>query len=345
MRVTRLAMSAHRWLGAVLFALVSFACDGQTVSGELRPVDQGAVPADAGAPLGAPDLGVDLERADAALTDASASDASSLDAGSPDSGVADAGRLPAGPSTPSSIFFIGNSFTMNENIPDKVRQLVVAAGFPEPEIGSRLRSGWNLTNHRNDQSADGAPTLLLLGWDAVVIQEFSTRPTDSVGPAGQFKEDAVWLYDQAKMGNPEADVVLYQTWARRFDHNIYPGTFTDPTDMQAQLRFHYEDAVDRVIPQDSMSGRPDDARLARVGDAWEIQLAGGEPPRLHAADRYHQGPAGAYLNALVLFGTLYRVKVTGAVAIGVSPEVALELQQVADEVTGFTRAPPALDSN
>ena len=257
-------------------------------------------------------------------------------------GTPDAGPADLGPPVPRSIFFVGNSFTIGYDIPDQVRQLATFSGYPEPKIGRRTVGGRSLADHRAETSDVGAPALIPRpgGWDALVLQEYSTRPTDSVGPAAQFKIDATWFYDLAKSVNPDTDVVLYETWARRYNHAFYPNIFMDPTDMQAQLRFHYEDAAMRAIPMMSTSTRTMDARLARAGDAWEMQLAGGENPRLHASDDYHQNAAGAYLNALMLFGTLYRSQVSGALPIGVSTSVAMQLQQTVDAITGYTHVPP-----
>ena len=295
--------------------------------------DAGVVLPDAGTPdLGAPDFGTpDLGFADAGVSDG----------GSTDAGVTDGGTGGANP-VPGSIFFVGNSFTLNHNVPEIVRQLITSNGFPEPEIGRRTVGGRSLEVHRADTTSLGAPTLIPRagGWDALILQEFSTRPTDSIGPAAQFKTDAAWFYDLAKSVNPDTDVILYMTWARRYNHSYYPGTFTDPADMQAQLRYHYNDAANVAIPALSTSSRPNDARVAPVGDAWETQLAGGEPPRLHASDNYHQNEAGAYLNALMLYATLYRVQVSGSVAIGVTTAVANELQATVDGITGYTALAP-----
>lgn len=240
--------------------------------------------------------------------------------------------VPDGP-PPERILFIGNSFTLQQDVTGKFRELVIASGFPEPTVEMRAVGGYRLEQHRADTDAAGAPSRVSEGWDVVVLQEYSTRPTDSLGDPEQFKLDATWFYDQARDANPAAQVFLYETWARHADHSFYPGSFDDPSDMQAQLRFHYLDAARDYIPAAALADPPVEVGVALVGDAWEHVLEMGEPVRLHASDDYHQNPAGAYLNALVLFGTIYERRTEALVAIDVSERDAALLQAAADWIT------------
>ncbi|MCA9610661.1 MAG: hypothetical protein KC619_33930, partial [Myxococcales bacterium] len=179
------------------------------------------------------------------------------------------------------------------------------------------------------------------GWDVVVLQDLSTRPTDRIGDPDGFKDDATWFYDLAKMANPATQVVLYETWARRYDFSYYPRTFTDPAMMQAELRFHYYDAAERYIPAFSTAAVTTDVVVAPAGDAWEVQLEGGEPPRLHADDSYHANAAGQYLNALVIYGTIYHSLVDGLVPLrGLDEATAAQLQVSANRVLGARERGP-----
>ncbi len=284
--------------------------------------DDGSMPSDAsivgdgGVP---PDAAIDGD-----------SGAREVDASAPDGG----GPPDPEPPPPNDIFFVGNSFTFGGPVPDLVHDLAVYAGFPEPNVEYRAIGGQTLEGHRADGDPSGAPARVSEGWDVVVLQEHSTRPTDQVGPAERFKEDALWFYDLAKGAAPECEVILYETWARRAGHALYASTFDSPAQMQAELRFHYRDAAERYIPMFATAARASDVRVAPAGDAWEVQLASGEPPRLHASDDYHASAAGAYLNALVIYSTIYRRRADGLVPLGALDDAtALELQQSADAVT------------
>lgn len=149
---------------------------------------------------------------------------------------------------PNDIFFVGNSFTFGGPVPVLVHDLAVYAGFPEPNVEYRALGGRSLRYHREDETEAGAPARVAEGWDVVVLQDFSTRPTDSIGDPEGFKEDATWFHDLARESRDHCRVILYETWARRFNHGIYPGSFADPADMQAQLRMHYFDAAENYIP-------------------------------------------------------------------------------------------------
>jgi len=173
-------------------------------------------------------------------------------------------------------------------------------------------------------------------WDVVVLQELSTRPTDNAGNPGLFKADATWFYDRIKMSSPNARVILYETWARHPNHSIYTNTFTDAAEMQAQLRLHYNDAANNYIPANATSTPPIEVGLAPVGDVWEVHLNGMNPLRLHDTDDYHAGANGRYLNALVIYATIY-----GRATIHRTPwppnvNDATTLQQEVDTFTGVT---------
>ncbi len=243
---------------------------------------------------------------------------------------------------PNDIFFVGNSFTFGGPVPVLVHDLAVYAGFPEPNVEYRALGGRSLRYHREDETEAGAPSRVAEGWDVVVLQDFSTRPTDSIGDPEGFKEDATWFHDLARESREHCRVILYETWARRFNHGIYPGSFADPADMQAQLRTHYFDAAENYIPLHATM--PVDVAVAPAGDAWAFQLAMGEPPRLHDSDDYHAGANGAYLNALVIYSTIYRRRALGQTPLRVDADIAAQLQVSADAITGETRPPPAVES-
>lgn len=234
---------------------------------------------------------------------------------------------------PMKVLFIGNSFTFGGPVPVLFEQLATDAGWPTPDVTYSAFGGERLSGHR-----DRPETVSKVdegGWDFVVLQEFSTGPTDGLGNPERFKQDATWFYDRVKASSPEARVFLYMTWAREEGHQYYPNSFADPAEMQAQLRTHYNDAADRYIPEMATTQPPDDVEVARAGDAWEQYLMRPGAVRLHASDRWHAGAPGQYLNALVIYGSIYRRATLGRTTLkGV--QVARDLQEVADAVTGQT---------
>ncbi len=274
---------------------------------------------------------------DAHLRDGISQDRSAVDSARLDATAAPSCTAPTDHSL--RLFFIGNSFTLGGPIPVLVRDLAVNAGFPRPDVEYSAVGGYTLSKHRllkasTEGVAKGA-------WDVVVLQEYSTKPTDAMGDPLDFKRDATWFYDKALAASPAAEVVLYETWARHPDHGVYPTQFKDPAEMQAQLRKHYNDAADHYIPDHATASPKDAVTVAPAGDAWEKHLAEPKALRLHASDNYHAGPKGQYLNALVIFSTIYGCRTIDlAPLLSLSATEASRLQASADATTGQVGVPP-----
>ncbi len=243
----------------------------------------------------------------------------------------DAAPQPVEP--PTRILFIGNSFTFGGPVPAIVDALANDAGWPDPEVVYSAFGGESLQGHRNNRPQ----TLQRVDegdWDVVVLQELSTRPTDNAGDPERFKADATWFHDRIKASSPDARVLLYETWARHPDHGIYPNRFANPTEMQAQLRFHYNDAAERYIPANAAAAVEPPVGVAPAGDAWEAHLAEPDARRLHGDDDYHAGVNGQYLNGLVIYSTIYDRAVVGSTPWRADAGDAARLQATVDGLTG-----------
>lgn len=291
------------------------------------------------------DMSMDL-KADMSLADASVDMDASVDLVADQASdlaeLSEMGELPTQMGYPGDpvgirglrVLFIGNSFTHQGPIPALVKELAKDAGWPVPDARYVAPGGKRLSFHRTNP--DTLNAVDEGRWDVVVLQEFSTGATDNAGNPEQFKQDAVWFYDRIQTSSPGARVLLYMTWARHPNHGIYPGTFQNPEQMQAQIRFHYHDAANRVIPTTSMSVNKINVAVAPVGNAWERHLTRSNASRLHASDDYHAGALGQYLNALVLYSVIYNRSATGLGALNVDRAAAGVLQSDADAVTGKT---------
>jgi hypothetical protein len=236
------------------------------------------------------------------------------------------------PFEPELILFIGNSFTFGGPVPDIVDLLANDAGWRDPDIEMSAFGGETLEGHRG--RTETVDKVDAGDWDVLVLQEYSTRPTDNVGDPAQFKTDATWFHDRVLQNSPDVQVVLYETWARHPDHWIYPGSFANPAEMQAQLRTHYNDAADTWIPANATTSPIAPLQVALVGDTWEQHLAEPDPLRLHASDDYHAGLAGQYLNALVIYSTIYGRSTAQRTPWKLPPGDAARLQATADATTG-----------
>lgn len=331
------APTALRLVCSIGLLGAALGCDDAS-PGEARPPDRAALdggPIDSGPAL-------DTAAPDASSTDAATDAASRLpdadhivDAGPDTDPIPDA-RVDAAPpqlDPPARILFIGNSFTFGGPVPAVVDALANDAGWPDPEVVYSAFGGESLQGHRTERPQ----TLARVDegdWDVVVLQELSTRPTDNFGRPEQFKADATWFHDRVKASSPGARVILYETWARHPNHGIYPNTFANPAEMQAQLRFHYNDAADRSIPEHAEAPVDPPVVVAPAGDAWEAHLAEPDALRLHGDDDYHADRTGQYLNGLVIYSTIYDRAVAGLTPWRIEAGAAARLQATVDGMTG-----------
>ncbi|MBF9238499.1 T9SS type A sorting domain-containing protein [Hymenobacter sp. BT683] len=182
------------------------------------------------------------------------------------------------------------------------------------------------------------------GWDKVVLQEQSTRPTPTArgGNRALFYTYSTLLEQAIHGASPAAQVYLHGTWARPdFTYpagSRYAGL---PIDSMAQdLHNSYYQAF-------ATNGRF--AAVAPVGDAWLRAITAGVAVRnpytpdaskinLWASDQVHASKWGSYLSALVLFHQLTNVDPrtlgaaeVAAIDLGITPADAAVLQQIAYE--------------
>ena len=212
---------------------------------------------------------------------------------------------------PLKILFIGNSFTNNTPLVPEFRTLAGSAGFATPSTGIRAVGGATLESHI--ASPDTLARIDEGGWDYVVLQEYSTRPTispmNNSDPA-QFEHDVAWLYDRVKATSPDALIVLYETWARHEDNiTTYPAAFPDRDDMQNQLNYWYHDAAEQYVPANVTFPVKTDAYVAPCGEVWHADYHG-RNYLLHAGDLYHQNTTGSHVNAMTILGAIYGCRVS-----------------------------------
>ncbi|QKG55300.1 PEP-CTERM sorting domain-containing protein [Hymenobacter sp. BRD128] len=182
-------------------------------------------------------------------------------------------------------------------------------------------------------------------WDKVILHDYSTGPVPARhgGQPARFYEYATKLEQAVHAASPRAKVYLYQTWARA-DQTYpaakgYTGLPLDSMTTDLHRAYYQEAAQDKNF-----------AGVAPAGDAWlrAVRQGVADPNPYNAAepgkidlwgrDHYHPSPYGAYLNACVVLAevTGYDPRKLGAreqaaAALGIAPEVAVQLQKIAYE--------------
>lgn len=187
------------------------------------------------------------------------------------------------PNAPMRVLFVGNSYTYVNDLPMVIADLAAAAHEARafsPEVV--LVGGATLEGHIAGR--DALPAIARGGWDAIVVQEQSTRP---ITDPGKMWRDVRTLADAAKKVN--AKLVLYETWARE----------AAPTTQDSLTHVYRKAAADVG------------ATVAPVGEVWsafraqEGSVPSGAHSKLFRDDGSHPSPVGTYIAATVLYQTLY----------------------------------------
>jgi hypothetical protein len=211
--------------------------------------------------------------------------------------------LSAQTAAPLRVLFIGNSYTYYNNMPELVEAMGRSPESARPiqvkavtEGGATLEKLWSMRGTRYAVTDSR--------WDAVVVQEQSTRPIR----APDLMQKTLTEID-ATVRQSGARTLLYMTWSRR-----------GVVDTQTAITEAYRSAAQTLT-----------ADLAPVGLAWHRSLAQYPHLDLYAADGSHPSPAGSYLAACVIYMAL--VKTTQAcpelTVVGVSAEAIKQLRLAA----------------
>lgn len=198
---------------------------------------------------------------------------------------------------PLRIFFIGNSYTLANQLPQVLTELGASANPPlKIEVGQHTPGGFTFQGHwskrdilakkmRRKPRADASQAQS--NWDIVVLQEQSQRPFLEREKMHDYARKLV-----AEIGEfNEGRFVFYMTWPRQ----------NDPDRIEA-IAEAYEGIAAEL-----------DATVAPVGRAWEHAIRERPDLNLYVKDGSHPNPLGSYLTACVFYAAL-----TGATPLGLS---------------------------
>lgn len=225
------------------------------------------------------------------------------------------GGSPAGPGTPPPapppppvagamrVLMVGNSLTSTGDVPYLVAEMAAQAGEPRPVVHSVTYANFSLEDH---WQGGGARNLLRTGaYDVLVMQQ---GPSTAPASADHLLEwSGRWADEARGVGTRPA---LYAVWP------------PDGGDLNAGIT-HYTNAA-------AAKG----AALFPVSHAWRIAWQATPAPALYGPDRFHQGPDGAWLAALVICAMLFDRPVADFPNIlpnQISPAMAATLRTAASQ--------------
>ena len=157
-----------------------------------------------------------------------------------------------------------------------VAELAEAGGQRRLHYESETPGGYTLEKHWQDRKA--VSRIQSGHWDFVVLQDQSEAPL--------LRCDAMFEYGKkfaAEIKQQRAKTILYETWALQ-----------NKPEQQTVISQAYAGLSKQL-----------NARLAPVGDAWQIALRSDPKLVLHDADHKHPNATGTYLAACVFYATLY----------------------------------------
>lgn len=180
------------------------------------------------------------------------------------------------------ILMLGNSFTIANDLPQRLAQLTGA------EVMAHTRGGARLAEQLNPKTKLGAKTKAALEgepWDFVILQEMSYGPVSS--PQSFFNSvERLCEWIREKKATP----VLFATWA-----------YEKGSAKLAAKGWNYEDMARQLSATYRQAARENHALLAEVGQRF-YDLSPTHP--LYAVDGIHPNEDGTQLAAEVLAETI-----------------------------------------
>lgn len=225
--------------------------------------------------------------------------------------------------TTRKVYFVGNSYTHYNNMPVMFRDFAAAKG-DTVVYGMSAPGGYTFQQHCTD--ATTLAGIASQAWDIVVLQEQSQRPAF---PPAQVATD-VYPYarrlDSIIHANDTCTQTMFMmTWGRRngdaMNCGFYPVVCTY-AGMQGRLRESY-----MQMAQDN------NAIVAPMGAAWKIIIDSFPAIDLFVADSSHPSVAGSYLQACVMYASVFHRPASGCSYMGgLASTVVTTLQRIADKV-------------
>ena len=216
-----------------------------------------------------------------------------------------------------AVLFIGNSYTYVNDLPGMVTGLASSSGVP-PLLSPTSITPGGTAFYDHWASVDVQAALATGAYDVIVLQGQSVEP---VADPATFETYGELLANAAAASG--AEVVLYQTWARKEGSDVYAQTWSGgtPAAMQDGLTAAYGTLA-------AATG----AAVAPVGEAFRLSRAAHPEIELYSADGSHPSVEGTYLAACVFYHVLTGAPVPGAASLpaGVDGTEAAALLEAAE---------------
>ena len=213
------------------------------------------------------------------------------------------------------VLFIGNSYTMVNDLPSLFAKLACSGGY-RVQTGMAAEGGWTLAQHVS--AAETLGKLNQQRWDFVVLQEQSQIPASPADRIQTMYPAVRQLVGQIRA--LKAQPILFMTWGHR---DGWPEAgLPDYNAMQSQLSAGYLGVARELsVP------------VAPVGAAWQEARTQAPALNLWMDDGTHPNSAGTYLAACIFYAALFRQSPAGLpYRADLPPETAQVLQGIAADI-------------
>lgn len=202
----------------------------------------------------------------------------------------------SGYSITKRVLFIGNSYTLNHDLPGLTADVTESAG-DELIYGVSAYSSYSLQLHSSN-----ATTLEMIrqgNWNHVVLQEYSLNPSESLSwvqsnvfPHVQFLNDEILSH------NNEVETMFYMTWGRRdgdagrCPYNPHVCTYEGMDDLTRERYLMMAEIFNGVV--------------SPVGAVWRYLRENHPSIELYDPDGSHPTEAGTYAAACCFYTAIFQ---------------------------------------
>ena len=192
-----------------------------------------------------------------------------------------------------NVLFIGNSFTMNYQMPKKLERIAKREG--ESLFTGQVTTGgkdwaFHAKNPKTYHTIKSEP------WDYVILQGMSYEPlqTEQILTEKTMKSGEM-IIDSIRHYWPNAKIMLFMTWGYKEGMYIeYEHKFIDYAEMQERLQKQYNRFSNTYK-----------VAVAPIGKVWEETRKRYADFELYATDDYHQNELGSFLIASTFYSMIY----------------------------------------
>ena len=192
-----------------------------------------------------------------------------------------------------NVLFIGNSFTLNFQMPKKLERIAKREG--QSLYTAQVTEGgkdwsYHAKNPKTYEMIKAEP------WDYVVLQALSYEPlkaehilTETTIKYGQM------MIDSVRRHHPNAKIMLYMTWG--YKDGIY-------VDYESKA-IEYEGMQERLQIQYNRFSELYKVAVAPIGKVWANTREQYPQFNLYAEDDYHQSELGSFLIASTFYSMIF----------------------------------------